>query len=404
MQAVILAAGVGSRLGEETADKPKCLIDIGGKPLIVHQLEALADHGIGPVLVTVGHQADRIREVVGDGVEYVVNERYRETNSLYSLSLAKDWVEGPFILLNSDLLFHPDVLDRLIEAKGNALAYDSTSLGGREQTKTAIRDGRVLDIGKDLPKGASGGESLGLLKFDEDGARALFESVDELLARGAENSWVIQATRTVCSTLPVSGVNVAGLAWAEIDFPFDLERARREVWPAIDGGRSKRRSVLRWVYGTAITLLSLTLIVLGWFSSSQVGPASIDWETVKPTGAERVKLIRAKGPQSWWIIDAQQTARARIESTGQVRIEVRSLLPKGSMGRGRYVVEVGVDGEDFDWQLFKATPDTTVWFGEYVVGDRDRIELKLEPGTHEVEVKYLAGTGDKLLVRFRRPE
>ena len=82
MQAVILAAGFGSRLKSVTGGKAKPLIDIGGRPLILHQLEALADHGVGPVLVIVGHQADEVQAVIGDRAETLRNDRYAETNSL----------------------------------------------------------------------------------------------------------------------------------------------------------------------------------------------------------------------------------------------------------------------------------------------------------------------------------
>lgn len=76
MQAVILAAGVGSRLQTVSGGAPKCLIDIGGRALIMHQLEMLADHGVGPVIVVLGYRADEVKAVIGDRAQIVVNERY----------------------------------------------------------------------------------------------------------------------------------------------------------------------------------------------------------------------------------------------------------------------------------------------------------------------------------------
>jgi choline kinase len=159
MQAVILAAGLGSRLKPLTGGKAKALVEVGDRPLILHQLEMLADHGIGPTLVIAGYQADEVRRVVGERAEVLVNERFAETNSLYSLWLAREWVKGPFILLNCDLLFDPRILERLLEESGNVLAYDATSSRGREQTKVAIKERRVVDIGKDLPPSSARGES-----------------------------------------------------------------------------------------------------------------------------------------------------------------------------------------------------------------------------------------------------
>ncbi|HEU4720961.1 MAG TPA: NTP transferase domain-containing protein, partial [Gemmatimonadaceae bacterium] len=158
MQAIILAAGLGSRLHKVTGGKSKALVEVGGRPLILHQLEALADHGVGPVLVVAGHEADEVQKVIGDRAEVILNDRFAETNSLYSLWLARDWVKGPFVLLNCDLFFDPRILDRLLEESRNVLAYDSTSSRGREQTKVAIKQRRVLDIGKDVPASSARGE------------------------------------------------------------------------------------------------------------------------------------------------------------------------------------------------------------------------------------------------------
>ena len=94
MQAVILAAGMGSRLKAVTGGMAKALLEVGGRPLILHQLEALADHGVGPVLVIVGYQADEVKDAVGDRAETLVNDRFEETNSLYSLWLARHWIKG----------------------------------------------------------------------------------------------------------------------------------------------------------------------------------------------------------------------------------------------------------------------------------------------------------------------
>src|SRR5512134_753543 len=120
MQAVILAAGVGSRLSSVSNGTPKCLQPIADRPVIEHQLEMLADAGIGHVLVVVGYKADEVRKVVGYRAEYIENPRFRETNSLYSLWLAREWVTGPFLLINGDLVFHPQVLDRLLAKGANA--------------------------------------------------------------------------------------------------------------------------------------------------------------------------------------------------------------------------------------------------------------------------------------------
>lgn len=400
MQAVILAAGSGSRLGASANGRHKCLVEFGGRPLILHQLEALADQGVGPILCVVGYQADEVRRVIGDRAETILNERYAETNSLYSLWLARDWIRGPFVLVNSDLLFDPTILESLLEARGSALAYDSTSSRGREQTKVRLSGRRVLDLGKDLPGHATQGESLGILKFDEAGAQALFQAAGHLIAGGAKQAWVIEATRAVCGQLEVEGLNVAGRPWAEIDYPYDLGMARSEVWPAIWRRRWRRLIYWRRTRWALAAVMAVVLAVIGWVASTRVGPARFDWESVPVTGARAVQLERGEGHQRWWLVSTNQLATAQVAGS-EAYVEARLLLPDTSRARYRYVVAVLVDGDVQDWEVWTATPDTAVSLAGRLVGDRDRMLLRLGSGVRRIGVRLVEGHGDEMLIRIR---
>ncbi len=404
MQAVILAAGTGTRLAEVSNGLPKCLLPVGGRSLIEHQLEALADAGIGKVLLIVGYKADEVRKTVGNRVSYLENNRYKETNSLYSLWLARDWVEGPFILMNCDLLFHPDVLHRLLAKGGNALAFDSSSSAGQEQTKVAIRDGKVIDIGKDLPSELARGESLGLMCFNSEGSKVLFTIVNALVKNGGQKSWVMEAVRSACAKLAMQGVNVAGLPWAEIDFPYDLNRAEKEVWPAIHKSRWKKTIRWRTTKWVAVGMAVFLLTGAGWFINSNLNKEVILWTTIHPLqGSERI-LTLPKGTQQWWMTSQKEPLRAVIHGPSKVRVELRLLLSPDDQVQDRYVVQVLLDGKPLTWEVFNADPDPDAVMTEAIVGDRDRVEFELPQGDHQIEVGLLAGTSEWLLTRIRCPE
>ena len=108
IQAVILAAGRGSRLGESSDDVPKPLLEIGRRRLIEHQLDLLAEAGVGPTHMVLGYGAEEIREIVGRRAEFVVNTRWESTNSLYSVWLAREKIQGDLLRLNCDVLFDSD--------------------------------------------------------------------------------------------------------------------------------------------------------------------------------------------------------------------------------------------------------------------------------------------------------
>jgi L-glutamine-phosphate cytidylyltransferase len=404
MQAVILAAGTGSRLTEVSHGLPKCLLPIGEQTLIEHQLEALSDAGIGQVLIVVGYKSDEVRKVVGNRATYIDNDRYAQTNSLFSLSLASEWVQGPFVLMNSDVLFHPDILHRLLSKKGNALAYDSTSIAGHEQTKVALREEKVIDLGKDLPAEIARGESLGLLCFDTEGSKALFARVKALIQNGGEKSWVMEAVRNTCSSISIRGVNVAGLPWAEIDFAYDLNRAQKEVWPAISKSRWKKTIHWRRVKWIATGLAALILIGIGWLIHLNIISADPTWSTVLPSRGNEFILTLPDGAQRWWIVSCEDTIQAMVYGPSTVRVEVRLVHFSKIQDAEQFVVEVAVNGKPWIWEVFKSTPDDETSASGLTIGDRDRIEFELPPGNHNIAVSLLAGNCDQFLARIRNPE
>ena len=402
MQAVILAAGMGSRLNPVTGGGSKALVEIGGRPLLLHQLETLADHGIGPVLVVLGHDADNLRAVIGDRAQVIVNERYAETNSLYSLWMARDWITGPFLLMNCDLFMDPRILDSVLDQPGTCLAYDSTSSRGREQTKVAVQKGKVTDLGKDLPRLSARGESLGLLKFDAAGSRAMLETADHLIGEGMENAWVIEASRNVCQQVPMHAVNVAGQAWTEIDFPYDLDVARREVWPVIDKQRFRTTRVWKRARIGAVAVVAGVLAMAGWVSNSKLGPASMDWETIDLNGGRQVRVIDGANDRKWWHLGIGERVEATVQG-GEVRVYARLAQPADSNARGRFVMAVELDGRPVDWRTLTSRGDTVVRLDSLTFGTRDKFELIIPAGEHRLALTPIAGHGQQILLRVRQP-
>lgn len=140
MQGIILAAGCGSRLASVLNGKPKCLARVEGIHLIEYQLAVLKSFGITDVCLVLGYQAEQIMELVGDRCHYIINQQYAETNSLYSLWLTRKWVKEEFLLVNSDLLAHPQIYKRILTTPGNVLAYDSWTGTEEEQMTITLED------------------------------------------------------------------------------------------------------------------------------------------------------------------------------------------------------------------------------------------------------------------------
>ena len=120
MQAIILAAGMGKRLGEYTKSNTKCMVEVNGTPLIDRALDQLSQLNLSRVVIVVGYEGQKLMDYLGSEhkglkIEYVNNPVYEKTNNIYSLALAKDQLQADdTLLIESDLIFDDSLLTKLV--------------------------------------------------------------------------------------------------------------------------------------------------------------------------------------------------------------------------------------------------------------------------------------------------
>jgi choline kinase len=239
MRAIILAAGKGTRLNGTAGELPKCMVKVGGRSLIERQIHALQNAGIDDIAIVVGCQADAVRRTCGHEFTYVENRSYAQTNSLYSLWMARPLLYEGFVVLNCDVLFHPVLLQDLLGARHeDALLVDYRGVDdapfGDEEMKVAVRCGRVIDISKQMDPAAADGENLGIVKFGPRGAALLVDILDRLVADGGLRQWAPRAFQEFAQRRPLHAIGTRGYPWIEIDFPEDYQQAIRTVLPEIE--------------------------------------------------------------------------------------------------------------------------------------------------------------------------
>jgi len=257
LRGIILAAGKGSRLNGTAGDKPKCLLRVGETTLVQRQIDTLRATGIDDIAVVVGCQADNVRRVCGGGLQFIENTRFAQTNSLYSLWLARPLLLDGFVVMNCDVLLHPQLLADLVTSRHEdalLLAYSDGPLGD-EEMKVQVRHGRVVAMSKTMPAEEADGENVGVVRFGADGARRLVDLLDARVAAGGLRDWAPRAFDDFAKERPLYAIGTRGYPWTEIDSPEDYQRAVNEILPEIErdtrAGRSNALTVRAAVRVTA---------------------------------------------------------------------------------------------------------------------------------------------------------
>ena len=187
MIAVILAAGMASRLRPLTNDRPKCLLTVGTRCLLGRTVDSLKVAGITELVVVTGYRGEMIRSFLTDNykdmqISFVDNVDYQTTNNIYSLWLAKDYVAGKdFILLDSDILFDGRIINRLLDSEGTCLAVNTHKLGEEEIKVITDDKGKVIEISKVCSIEKAIGESVGIEKMQADYSDALFKELSVMI-------------------------------------------------------------------------------------------------------------------------------------------------------------------------------------------------------------------------------
>lgn len=159
---------------------------------------------------------------------------FRPRSDVPCLTLARDWLAGGALVLNADVLAPTPLVERLLHARAeDAVLVDRRQPLGSEEMKVRLWFDLVIEFSKELRPDQADGENVGIAKFGTQGGRRLTEHVDSLVAAGHEQAWAPLAFGVLAREWPLRAVATDGLPWTELDFPEDLDRARRVVAPAI---------------------------------------------------------------------------------------------------------------------------------------------------------------------------
>lgn len=232
-KAVILVAGEGTRLLPFTKTNPKCFAEINGRRILENALISLAENGCTEIRIVTGHMAERIRSAFtndyhGLRIEYVNNPDYAVTNSMYSLFLGLQGLDGPTWVLEGDIFFERSVLEEAVSAE-IAWFVDSSirHLDGAFVETGSDKRAISLEIIRDLNILKSNQyKSVGILKLGVQGIQSLYAWLSQGLKEERRNVYYDLIIADHLRNSNVQVVDIAGKKWFEIDTLEDLKNAR----------------------------------------------------------------------------------------------------------------------------------------------------------------------------------
>ncbi len=231
MKALILAAGLGTRLAPITNDRPKSLVPVNGTPILMKQIDNLHKNGITDITIISGYKAEILEKAAHDkypDIRIIESVYYATTNNMYSAYLGRKAVgDSDFLMMNADVFYDASVIAALLDCKAlNAIVVDiGTYL--EESMKVVEKDGRLIQISKAISPEDALGASIDVYKFSAEGGKAFFRKCAEFIEDKKElKLWSEVALNDILGEVLFEACPLVG-RWLEIDNHEDLAAAEK---------------------------------------------------------------------------------------------------------------------------------------------------------------------------------
>lgn len=236
-EAVILAAGMGSRLGNQNDQKPKGFLQLGNQPIIEESIKKLIKSGIEKIWIVTGYQSHHFRELTklyNSTVCLVSNDEYDQSGTLHSLSMISDKVCPPFLLLESDIIFEYRAIEKILNHQNeNCILLSGFNDCGDEVFVETNREELVF-MSKNMHElsSAPAGELVGITKIGKE----LFIKMMQFYNSDEKNKladYETDALVAVAEEISIPCLIIDDLIWSEIDDHSHLKRAKEEIYPKV---------------------------------------------------------------------------------------------------------------------------------------------------------------------------
>lgn len=230
--ALLLAAGVGSRLHPLTESRPKCLTVVDGVPILERLVSCLDQHDFKRLVVVTGHFGTCIQDFLGTQVggitiDYVYSPLYATTNNIYSLWMAREIIREPFLLIESDLVFDESLLEDMLCPDRIAIARMQPWMNGSTVTVNRFQEVKAFWIGTAGPLDELEYKTVNIYSLSLSSWHRIRERLDQHISAGRVNVYyeTVFAEMVADGSLSLQAVSFDGRPWYEIDTLEDLAAA-----------------------------------------------------------------------------------------------------------------------------------------------------------------------------------
>lgn len=229
MQLIILAAGIGSRLGSLTKKTPKSLIKIKKKSLIEFQIDQFKNHGIEKIVIVTGFQSKTLKKKLGKKINYIFNKKFRSTNNMYSLWTAKKFLKKEDTIITfADLIMSKNIIKKMIESKHPMSVAIDTSQILKGTMTVKVKKNNLINIGKkDEPN--PDGNFIGISKIKKDKVN-LFKKVLIKIANDKKQEYYTEVFNYLVSQKKIiKSIDINKNFWKEVDTKKDLLDLKKKI-------------------------------------------------------------------------------------------------------------------------------------------------------------------------------
>jgi choline kinase len=228
MRAIILAAGLSSRLAKVTNGGAKCLLQISGRSILDRQLDCLETVGCRSVTVVTGHDARNVQSAVGKRAAVEYFNDFRHTNNLHTLYHVRHLLDDAAFVIFSDVLVPAEAYLRLGGSKENMVLLTDASSRLPGTMRVSVRDGHVVDLGSHISPEMSSGNFTGVAFFSDDGSALLSAELARCVKDDESKGWYYTAAVRALAArgFHVAAEDIKPLRWIEVDTEEDYRRAQ----------------------------------------------------------------------------------------------------------------------------------------------------------------------------------